>query len=338
MSKSWQSLFPVLTPSKIIDTFKEQGGKDQGYFLRLFEVESVNGNLSGDEGIFSTSLFLQNHETNLHPVSDLSGICFDGSSQCEAAIVKAGWNKPSRPWFKHYAKPLMRYDGRKAVKVYLSNNLKNTDLFKDLESKHQVSVMAANSIRHDPGALWRFLGLSQEGKVNICDCDNIGDETDISEMMVESGLRWWRNGHHGDYVIDFNDDDSLFYHPVSASSFGFSGPIFSREEIQWLLAGFTWMACNGLLQTHTYHPTLERVIPIFGANPWSYGFDELFCTLVLYPLMIAEGCISILPHPDHATAIGLLDRKNTRANSKNKIIEYEELWEESVMKREHEKD
>lgn len=202
------------------------------------------------------------------------------------------------PW-DHYVKPLLRGAGvlgkarpEVVLRVYLAADLEF--LIEDLVAVGcEVFLMKSASIRHNPGALWRFLALEAEGEwITVVDADRGNDilaDVERSEQAMETGLGMWRMPY-------FFDDPRHRYHigyyrPINACQFGARG----GQPVAQLIKAFIWHNRRGTMRT-TWQEAGDRgeeePQPIAATNWPSYGFDEWFLLAVMYPRWAFEGVLT----------------------------------------------
>lgn len=166
---SWTDVFPVLTDEQVIE-FQEKA--DPGEMAELEEWFGVARTINGREtrNVVAASLFWKNcnpWQPELPPITrDLM-----------LNAVELGLVSRYAPW-DHYVQPLL--DGAAIManerpdvvfRVYLAADL--DFLIPDLvEAGCEVKLMKSSSIRHNPGAMWRFLAFEEAGQwVTITDSD-----------------------------------------------------------------------------------------------------------------------------------------------------------------------
>ncbi|MES2659323.1 MAG: hypothetical protein V4689_11955 [Verrucomicrobiota bacterium] len=202
------------------------------------------------------------------------------------------------PW-EHYVVPLLKGAAllRKArpevvLRVYLAADLEF--LIEDLVAVGcEVFLMKSASIRHNPGAMWRFLALEAADEwITVIDSDRGNDilaDVERSEQAMATGLGMWRMPY-------FFDKERHTYHigyyrPINACQFGARG----GQPMTLLMKAFIWHNRRGTMRT-TWQEQGDRgdekpqEIP---ATTWpSYGFDEWFLLAVMYPRWAFEGVLT----------------------------------------------
>ena len=208
---------------------------------------------------------------------------------------RLGLVKRFAPW-DSYIEPLFTHT-RNAVKnhpdvtfrLYLAADLEF--LVPELnELGWEVCVMKSSSIRHSPGVFWRFLALEEEGAlVTVIDTEmihQISHDIARTKAMAEAGLGLWRvPGYYNS-----NLSKTVRYRPILGGHFGARGGIPVRE----LIEAFIWHTRHGTLPQSANIPGLgER--PIRSAKWPSYGFEEWFQLVAMYPHLAPVGTLTFIP-------------------------------------------
>jgi len=296
----------------LITKFDEsESGKDK-WRLPFEVIKTIPGKRNGGRMKYTTSLFLQNHNfwEPMLSVQTIKMLPLNSKSQCDAHLSRNGWEKPDRSWWSSYLEPILRFDDPTVnLHVYVCPFVFSALVAHDMVPRHHTyHVMLSSTTRHNPGAMWRFLGLDSDRPVLCVDADSLCCERPFLNEWIGSELAWWRRAHNG--KSDFNnfDDNSVFYHAVTASHFGYQPhTIITAERIMDALVAFYWAGHRGLVQNSVWHPDLQKECPIFGRNPAGYGFDELFLNQVIFPWMIKDGMFSVFPESDRRSTFGDLD-------------------------------
>ncbi len=202
------------------------------------------------------------------------------------------------PW-DHYAMPLLEgavllSEARPAVvpRVYLAADLEF--LLEDLVAVGcEVFLMKSASIRHNPGAMWRFLALEAADEwITVIDADrgrDIVSDMERSEQAMAAGLGMWRmpyffDGHRHKYHVGF-------YRPINACQFGARG----GQPMELLMKAFIWQNRRGTMRTTWQEPGdrgEEKPQPIATTTWPSDGFDEWFLLAAMYPRWAFEGVLT----------------------------------------------
>ncbi|MES2475491.1 MAG: hypothetical protein V4640_06905 [Verrucomicrobiota bacterium] len=205
------------------------------------------------------------------------------------------------PW-EHYVVPLLegarilaaeRPDA--VLRVYLAADL--AFLIDDLTAVGcEIALMHGSSIRHNPGAMWRFLALEESGRlVTIIDSDRARDVLHAirrTERMAAAGLGLWRVPYIAGSVR--HADDPGEYRPISACQFGAVGGYPMAE----MMRAFLWHTQRGSMPDQclvTPENGHTRAIPIFATDWPNYGFDEWFLIAVMFPRLAFSGVLTLYP-------------------------------------------
>jgi hypothetical protein len=316
---SWSDVFPILT-DEMVETFFESASAEERFELdELFGVRNVF-NLRAVPGarqhVVAASLFWKNtkaEEPDLPPLSrDLL------KRAPELCLVRR-----FSPW-EHYVQPLL--DGAEVLaverpeiifRVYLAADM--DFLVQDfVERNCEVHLMRSPSLRHNPGAMWRFLALEHEGLVTITDSDRAPDvlhDIERTELVVKHGLGHWRVA----YIWGDEEYDCSHYRTIMACQFGSASPLPAGD----LMRAMLWHTKHGSLPTHCTKGSQIRV-QAFGSNWPDYGFDEWFLNVAVHPRIAFSGVLTFVPWNDrklnHWFALDI--EYVTWANSKSEIIYY----------------
>jgi hypothetical protein len=295
---SWTDVFPVFTDDQL-STYHSSVSPEEAALLRDWCEVAETFNPRPARHIVSASLFWKNcgkDEPELPPIT-------------RETLVNArdlGLVSRFAPW-EHYVQPLI--DGARmlqvsrpdiVVRVYLAADL--DFLIPDLvEAGCEVKLMRSSSIRHNPGALWRFLALEEEGCwVTVTDSDRariVLHDIERTEKIMKSGLGIWRVP----YVFGSiqSDDRPGFYRPIIACQFGCMG----GPPVEMLMKAFLWHTLRGIMPdqcTLRKGRSGRKLLPIFGTEWPTYGFDEWFLLAVLYPRLAFTGVLTFFPLKDAA--------------------------------------
>ena len=290
---SWTDVFPVLGDEQVADFQTLVNGHERGMLDDCFDVLRVENRRAGTGHLVATSLFWKPaHAAEPDfPVPDRRILREAG---------KHGLISRHAPW-EHYIQPLL--DGAEALqetrpdvvfRVYLARDLEF--LVNDLVRVGcEVVVMKGSSLRHNPGAMWRFLAFEEEGRtVTITDADHAPEilhNIERTEQAVAAGHGLWR----APYMLDGGgpDNDPGFYRPINSCQFGGKGGFPVRE----LMEAMVWHTMRGSMPRHCRiggrgEPLSE--VSIYGAQWPSYGFDEWFLLAALYPRMAMHGVLTFV--------------------------------------------
>jgi hypothetical protein len=290
---SWTDVFPVLSEAQVSEF--QQSATDVEREL-LDEWCGVARVVNAQEGkhLVAASLFWK----HAHKVDgDLPEI----SREVMKNAKKLGLVTRFSPW-EHYVEPLL--EGAAALlslrpeivfRVYLAADLEF--LVEDLVAVGcEVFLMKGSSIRHNPGAMWRFLALQEEGRwVTITDSDRahqVVHDVERTEKIMAAGLGLWRVPYVFDSVKNGNSPSS--YRPIIACQFGALG----GYPVELLMKAMLWHTLRGSMPNECRirkpNGKVGRV-PIFGTDWPTYGFDEWFLIAALYPRLAGAGVLTFFP-------------------------------------------
>jgi hypothetical protein len=209
-------------------------------------------------------------------------------------------------------------------RVYLANDLQF--LVKELvEIGCEVHLMNSSSIRHNPGAMWRFLAMEDAGLVTITDSDRarfVIHDINRTERMLEGGIGYWRIP----YYIGKDDDEygsPATYRTTCAYQFGSTRSL----PMKLLMEAMVWHSTRGTLRT--FCKIGESRISVFG-NEWpTYGYDEFFLNTAVYPRIAFDGILTFIARQDQCLNHWLaLDIEYcTWANPKSEIMYFDQSEE-----------
>lgn len=308
-------MFPILT-DEMVDIFEAEKLLHEGEpHANWLSVSSVHNARPHCEHLVSTSLFWKNDVTG---EGDLPAI--NREIMIEAAELGLAGRFP--PW-EGYVLPLiegakiLRHARPKAVlRVYLANDL--AFLIEDLTKVGcEVYLMCSCSIRHSPGAMWRFLALEISScPITVIDADQgkwILSNIARTEASQKVGVGGWR--------VPYNcgGDIEEGYRPFSASQFGSS----QSYPMMLLMEAFIWHNLCGTMPTKC-KLVGQRENEIVGTAWPDYGFDEWFLLAVVYPRMAFNGLLTFLPWdlPPLGQFFALDIEYTSWANPKSELIYY----------------
>ncbi len=310
---SWTSVFPVLTDEMIEQFEAEATRAEKAELDGWFSVARIIHRQPPTRHVVNTSLFWK-HPNQADP--DLPGL--DRKTLKQAG--KRGLVRRFEPW-SHYVQPLLtgaqEILGRRAdvtFRVYLAADLKF--LVKDLvKAGCEVRLMASSSVRHNPGAMWRFLALEEKKSlVTVCDSDRAPMvEPDIlrTEEMAKAGLGMWRVPVWGDSA----SDGSVPYRPLFGGQFGGCPKLPMRR----LLKAFVWQTRRGAIPAKCQMPACGERAITGGAWP-DYGFDEFFLIAAVYPRAARRGVLSFVPSDARSQLLPLDIEYVTWANPRSEVV------------------
>ena len=310
---SWTSVFPVLSDEMVREYASGASKEERAELDEWFAVDQVINPTPGTRHLVSFSLFWKNRE-NADP--DLPKLTRRTLKQAK----RRGLVQKYDPW-EHYVQPLL--DGATlilrslndvAFRVYLAADMKF--LVKDLvQAGCEVYLMKSSSLRHNPGAMWRFLALEEKGRlVTIADTDRARRiEADLLRTAAseKAGLGMWRVPVWG----DLGETGEVVYRPMFGGQFGGSG----RLPMQRLMKAFVWHSRRGTIAPTCQVPACgERTIK--GASWPDYGFDEFFLIAGVYPRMARKGILSFIPSNARSQLLLLDIEYATWANPRSEVV------------------
>lgn len=322
MRMSWTDVFPILSDEMVSEFQSLVSEAELRVLETYFGVDRVENPRSGRH-LVATSLFWKpadgEEEDFPIPTRDLIQ---------EAGTL--GFVSRYAPW-EHYVKPLIKgaatlQDARPDVvlRVYLAADL---DFLAEelVEVGCEVMVMKSSSLRHNPGAMWRFLAFEEEGRfITIMDADHMPEvlhNIERSEHAQAASHGLWR----APYMFDGGapDNDPGFYRPINACQFGGNGGV----PTGLLMKAMVWHTKNGSMPLHCRlggRGEPESMVPIIGTNWPSYGFDEWFLSAAFYPRMAFEGVLTFVHWNDRRVNhwLALDVEYSTWANPKSEIFYY----------------
>jgi hypothetical protein len=284
----WADIFPVMD-DEALQNYETSSAETKAEIQSLFAINSIH-NAGKNSHIVSTSLFWKSaylEDPDFPPITK------------ELMQDPASAGLPTRfknPW-EHYflpilaaAKNLKKERPDVTFRVYLANDLEF--LIPDLVEAHcEVYLIETSSIRHNPGAMWRFLAMEEECLVTITDSDRSAQvihDIERTEEIATGGLNYWRVA----YFIGKQDDGvgSIgTYRTTLACQFGCSSPL----PMKLLCEAFVWNSIDKNLRDHAQLG--QRKIPIFGSEWPTFGFDEYFLNTAIFPRIANEGVVTFVP-------------------------------------------
>ena len=313
---SWTSVFPVLSDEMVNDYSILATDGEREKFGEWFGVKEIhNPRSEPGQHVVAASLFWKNLKAEEPDLPVLTRELMKDAS-------KLGLVKRFDPW-SHYVQPLL--EGAEKLSVEKPEVVFRIYLAADLEFMIQdfvqwnceVYLMKSSSIRHNPGAMWRFLALEHEGLVTITDSDRASDaihDIQRTELVVQHGLGHWRVA----YTWGDNEHDCSHYRTIMACQFGSASPL----PVSVLMPAMLWHTERGSLPTYCIKGA-ERV-EAFGSRWPDYGFDEWFLNVAIYPRIAFSGILTFVPWIDrrlnHWFALDI--EYATWANKTSEILHY----------------
>ena len=293
---SWTDVFPVLDDAQVAEYEALATPEDRILLEQCCGVARVANPRSGPH-LVATSLFWKPaHVAERDFPTPTRSLLKDAK--------RLGLVSRHAPW-EHYVQPLL--DGAEKLRkerpdivfrVYLAADLEF--LTEDLVAAGcEVMVMKGSSLRHNPGALWRFLAFEEADRwITITDADHAPEilhNIERTEHAMRAGHGLWR----APYILDGGgpDNDPGFYRPINACQFGAAG----GYPVSDLMKAMIWHTLRGTMPGHCTIGATEdvrRETPIFGTDWPSYGFDEWFLLAALYPRMACAGVLTFIAWND----------------------------------------
>ncbi|MEJ7606663.1 MAG: hypothetical protein WKF37_10435 [Bryobacteraceae bacterium] len=214
---SWTSAFPILSDEMVWEYESEASPAEKAELGDWFSIKKIFNPKAGGH-LLSFSLFWKNPRQTDPDLPKLS-------RQILKKAKKEGLVTRFEPW-THYVEPLLEglrqireKDQTITPRVYLARDLEF--LIDDLvDFGCEVYLMKSSSVRHNPGAMWRFLALEEKRRlVTICDSDRapmVGPDLQRTVEMSKAGLGMWRVPVWG----DLHHDGSVCYRPMFGGQFG----------------------------------------------------------------------------------------------------------------------
>jgi hypothetical protein len=205
-------------------------------------------------------------------------------------------SRENDPW-GNYVSPLI--DGAVKLRaarpditfrVYLAADLEF--LIDDLtDAGCEIALMESRSVRHNPGAMWRFLAMEGEETVTVTDADHAREvihDVRRTEAAVAAGLASWRSPYTwGPAARQANI--AAWYRPINACQFGSA----LNLPICEMAMAFIWGVRLGKLPTAA--PVAFGTPEEFFGSAWpGYGFDEWFLLCAVYPRLARGGVLSVI--------------------------------------------
>jgi hypothetical protein len=314
---SWTEVFPVMTDEMVFDFISGVSPEHQSLLDRWLGIEMVYNEKANPKHLISTCLFWKRDYLNEGELPVISRESIVNAEALGLIGRYAPWESYALPLLEG-AKSLREESANATLRVYLANDL--SFLIDELaDAGCEVHLMKSSSIRHNPGAMWRFLALenaSDTCPVTITDSDRLKDVlSDLArtEAAQKVGVGGWR------VPYDFKGSKEEGYRPMSAAQFG----SMMAYPMQLLMEAFIWHNLNDTMPTTVKLEGL-RENQIVGTIWPDYGFDEWFLLAVMYPRMAQNGLLTFFPwDKDTPGQFYTLDIEYcTWANPKSELINY----------------
>jgi predicted GH43/DUF377 family glycosyl hydrolase len=308
---SWTDVFPVLDDDLVSAYESDATPGEKAEADAWFAVDRIV-NRSKAKHLVAFSLFWKNARSD---EPDLPPLDRETLLQAQEKGIVSRF----APW-EHYVQPLLNGARRMQEKrpdvvfrIYLAADLHFlTEDFTALGC--EVVLMKSSSLRHNPGAMWRFLALEERGKlITISDSDRAPlVEADIqrTELMAKIGLGFWRVPVWG----EVNDKGMMGYRPVLACQFGSNKPLPSAQ----LMKALIWHTRKGSISTQCKPPGCGEQT-IYGTQWPDYGFDEWFLQAAVYPRAARRGVLSFIPASARSRLLPIDVEYCTWANPRSEV-------------------
>jgi hypothetical protein len=292
---NWSEFFPIMT-DEMVEEFQNKATPAEKERL---EVDSVINARPEATHVMSVTLFWKHVDAG---DPDLP----EPTEEILRQASELGLVKRFSPW-QHYVEPLLTGAERirqtkphVVVVVWLAADLRF--LIPALIAVGcEVRLMKSSSLRHSPGAMWRFLALEDARLVTVVDSDD-ADKADIhlarTEQLPNLEQSSWKSPNGVDEEI--NGAGYFIYKPIIASGFGSRIP----QPARLLLDAFIWHSLKGTFPLTVCYPK-RGVTPIFGAFWPGYCFDEWFLACAVYPRLAVLGLITYHGHEPRGYAFTL---------------------------------
>lgn len=311
---SWTDLFPVLT-DEMVEQYANLATKVEKLECEgWFEVDEIYNSQCNYRHLVATCLFWKWDNLRDGEIQEVTRDSMMGAEELGLAGRLPPWKGYVMPLLASARKLKKRRD-EIAIRVYLAQDL--GFLVEDLvKAGCEVHLMKGSSIRHNPGAMWRFLALEDAAcPVTVTDSDRMNwvlADVARTEAAQRVGVGGWR------VPYDFSGP-AEGYRPINAGQFGSHHSYPMRR----LMQAFVWHHLRGTMPTSC---TLEglREREIAGTQWPDYGFDEWFLLAAMYPRMVEAGLLTFVPWdiPSLGQFFALDIEYCTWANPKSELINY----------------
>lgn len=207
----------------------------------------------------------------------------------EKVFEKRRFKNKDTSFFEHFVKPIISNieyfkstEKRTTLRIYLAADLEFLIPYFD-SSNVEIYLMESCSLGHSPGAMWRFLPLSDKSLNVVCmhDADDFENQRYIRKVN-----EWLNEPHTSGFYRLYNhkgkeDLNTVNYSPILAGRFG--AKKWLVFDIEKAMKGY--ILHRMLFCDETRHPrdvAQGSHIWGFGNQFPDYGFDERFLKHVLY--------------------------------------------------------
>lgn len=313
---SWTDIFPVLNDDHVRE-FVEKAPEDERCECLLHVSEEARFNPQPEKReVASFSLFWKYDYTADPDIGELT----------REKLMKAGelgLVRRSDPWTA-YVEPLLERVAmltnklpEVAAVVHLANDLQF--LIEDFVALGaEVRLMKSPSIRYSPGAMWRFLPLSEAGRlITVCEADkfltNVRCDLDRTRAMDKVDFTCWRVPAWGDV-----HEGKVCYSPLMGGQLGARGGLL---DVKSLAAAFIWHRRRGTISGFANMPGCGS-LPMKGAEWPEYGFNELFLKVAVFTRMIQHKMLSFIATSAKATLLPVDIEYDMWGNPESELIHF----------------
>lgn len=306
---SWTQVFPVLT-DELVSEYQQRATKEERRVAKeWFRVERV---LNAQDAQHVVPFALYNRPLHEHLPDFPAPTPKNLSKMTDTAAGRV----PS--FRKHHVIPMLR--GAREIRKKRPDVVVRVYLAKDLEFLAdelvavgcEICVMAHSSLRHSPGALWRFLPLAEKGRVvTVSDptySSRVLADLVRTDAMLRAGLGFWR--------VPFVDGNMGEYRPISRSQFGAE----SGFPVQRLAEALVWHSRKKSIARTCTPPGGCGPMPITGARWPDFGFDEWFLLSAIYPRAARKGVLTLASAGATSLILPLDVEYTTWANPRSEVV------------------
>ncbi len=314
---SWSDFFPLMDDDMVALYQRDSSPQEKLELQKHFAIQEIHNQRKVDH-VVATSLFWKpaNVGESPYPVPTRE-LMQNPEGLGLASRFKNPWSHYVAPVFEA-VRHLSKIRPDLVYRVYLANDL--SFLIPELvEAGCEVYLMESSSVAHNPGAMWRFLAMEEDGLVTMSDSDRAAEmihDIERTELVAEGGLCFWRCPYFWDTAEGMDLGNPGGYHTTAAGLMGTARPL----PIRLLCEAFIWGRLRGLIPGHVKVGT--RTVPIVGAIWPDFGFDEFFLNAAIYPRAAFEGMLTFVhwkaAHLNHWLALDI--EYVTWANPKSEIM------------------
>ncbi len=249
---NWTEIFPIFT-DELVQAFAGLVSDDErADFEDLFGIQQIF-NRSSSQHVLAVSLFWKH-------VDSVDDELPTPTRELRRTATEKGLARRYAPW-EDYVQPLLKgakeiHEKRSEirVRVYLAADL--AFLVPDLMAIGcEIYLMKSSSIRHNPGAMWRFLALEDaEDFVTVMDSDRLPDYAWVvrrTEALGGMEAGTWRITNA--MMEEVTSNGCLNYRPMQACHFGTK----VRENMRQLMEAFLWHSRRGTFWEAVCNQTLR---------------------------------------------------------------------------------